>query len=129
VTNDDAAAMLGTVAFSRDDYLRWLDPHRLRGSNLRYCLLALLDLAGRPCSIAELIDQLEQLGLVVHGADPRKTVSDVLRWELTKGRVVRTGFGRYEALPRPPSTARKHRERLRDIVNEGRRRTALGEAG
>ena len=26
VTNDDAAAMLGAVAFSRDDYLRWLDP-------------------------------------------------------------------------------------------------------
>ena len=120
--------MLAPVALSRDEYLRWLQPHRLRGSNLRYCLLALLDRAGRPCSIAELIDQLDQLGLVVHGADPRKTVSDVLRWELTKGRVVRTGFGRYEALPRPPSTARKHRERLRDIVNEGRRRRALGES-
>ena len=107
---------------TRDDYLRWLKPHDLRGRNLRYSLLTLMWQAGRPCSITELMGQLEELGLVIGGANPVKTVGDVLRWETTKGRVVRVGRGRYEALPRPESTTRRHATRLRDLVDEGRRR-------
>lgn len=114
--------------FDRERYLRNLQPHDLWGRNLRYALLTLLEQAGRPCSISELIEQLEALGLVLRGTNQPKTIGDALRWEVTKGRVRRTARGTYESGFRPPSTARKHRERLRDLVDEGRRRRAHGEA-
>ncbi|MHB1138486.1 MAG: hypothetical protein ACYC2O_05970 [Microthrixaceae bacterium] len=114
--------------FDRENYLRKLQPHNLRGRNLRYALLTLLWQAGRPCTISELIEQLESLGLVIGGPTAPKLVGDALRWETNKGRVRRTARARYESGPRPPSTARKHRDRLRDLVNEGHRRRVRGEA-
>lgn len=99
-----------------------LRPHDLRGRNLRFALLTLLWQAGRPCSIGELHQQLQRLGLSVGGGDPAKTLGDVLRYELRKGRVARVSRGHYTALPRPDTTTRRHRDRLRDLVAEAERR-------
>ena len=98
-----------------------LRPHDLRGKNLRYSLLTLLWRHG-PATIAELRARLESLGLVVGGRDPNKTISDVLCWELKKGRVRRLSRGRYAALRRPDTTTRRHRDRLRDLVAEAEAR-------
>lgn len=103
-------------------YLAWLQPHDLRGANLRYALLTLLHEEGRPCDIATLHRRLEALGLVVRGPDPGKRIADVLRYECTKGRVVRVTRGRYRGLRRPDTTVRRHRDRLADLVAEGHRR-------
>jgi len=105
--------------------LLWLEPHDLRGKNLRYALLTVLAEQG-PGSIAELRRRLERLGLVIGGEDPAKTVSDVLRYECAKGRVSREARGRYRAGIRPDTTRRRHRDRLRDLVQEGDRRRARG---
>lgn len=115
-------------AARRADHLRWLRPHDLRGANLRYCLLTLMDNAGRPCSIGELRRSLEALGLVVGGRDPAKTIADVLRYECQIGRVRRTARGRYQVNRRPDTTLRRHRDRLRDLVHEGARRRASNHA-
>ena len=112
---------------SRDRHaqLHWLEPHDLRGKNLRYALLTVLAEQG-PGSITELHRRLERLGLVIGGANPAKTVSDVLRYECAKGRVGREARGRYRAGFRPDTTRRRHRDRLRDLVQEGDRRRAGG---
>jgi len=112
----------------RAAYLRWLCPHDLRGANLRYCLLTLMADASQPCSILELHRRLEQLGLVVGGRDPSTTIADVLRYECRLGRVRRTGRGWYRLRYRPDTTVRRHRDRLRDLVHEGARRRAAGDA-
>ena len=106
---------------------RWLEPHDLRGKNLRFALLTVLAEQG-PGSITELRQRLERLGLVVGGANPAKTIGDVLRYECIKGRVSREGRGRYRAGFRPETTRRRHRDRLRDLVREGDRRRAAGVA-
>lgn len=95
-----------------------LQPHDLRGKNLRYTLLTLLWQHG-PATIAELRSQVEALGLVIGGRDPNKTIGDVLRYETTIGRVHRIRRGYYEALPRPDTTTRRHRDRMRLLVREG----------
>ncbi len=107
---------------------RWLEPHDLRGKNLRFALLTVLAEQG-PGSISELRCRLERLGLVVGGANPAKTIGDVLRYECIKGRVSREGRGRYRAGFRPETTRRRHRDRLRDLVREGDRRRATGFSG
>jgi hypothetical protein len=106
----------------RAAYLRWLRPDQLSGSNLRYSLLTLLAEAGEPRTIAELRRELERRGLRVAGRDPAKTIADVLRYERALGRVLRVGRGRYLTVQRPDTTERRHRDRLRDLVDEGRRR-------
>ncbi len=103
---------------------RQLRPHHLRRSDLRFSLLTLLHQAGRPCAIAELHEQLTRRGLVVAGADPAKTIADVLRLEVAKGRAARVRRGWYRALPRPDTTTRRHRDRLIDLEAAARRRSA-----
>jgi hypothetical protein len=75
----------------------------VRGLELRYLLtVALLD-HDRVLTIAELLHALDRGGFIVDGR-PSKTVSDALRWEVRKGRVVRAGRGRYAAGRMPRST-------------------------
>ena len=105
----------------RRAYRAWLQPHDLRGRNLRYSLLTILHDAARPMRIAELIRELERLGLVVGGRDPHKTVGDVLRYEVGLGRVRRVARGTYRIGEiRPATTAYAHRRRFQDLVAEGR---------
>lgn len=92
-----------------------LQPDDLWGRNLRFSLLTLLWQRGWPCTITELTDELGRLGLTVRG-DPPKTVGDALRYEVSIGRVRRVGRGRYAGLERPPTTVRRHRDRLRALV-------------
>ena len=92
-----------------------LRPDDLRGADLRFSLLTLLHDAGRPCNVRELLDALSRRGLVVGGTHPAKTISDVLRHEVAKGRAVRVRRGWYRALPRPDTTTRRHRYRLIDL--------------
>lgn len=92
-----------------------LTPDSVWGRHLRYSLLTLLWQRGRPCTITELVAELERLGLRVRG-DAAKTVSDALRYEITKGRVRRVSRGRYVGLRRPDTTIRRHRDRLRALV-------------
>jgi hypothetical protein len=98
-----------------------LRPHHLRGADLRFSLLTLLHQANRPCAITELHEQLTRRGLVVAGADPAKTIADVLRLEVAKGRAERVRRGWYRALPRPDTTTRRHRDRLLDLERAARR--------
>jgi hypothetical protein len=63
---------------------------------LRYRLTLLLRRAGRPLNLDDLATALDQAGWPA--PDPAtKSISDSLRWEVAKGRVVRVGRGRYAA--------------------------------
>ena len=96
------------------------------GRNLRFALLTVLAEQGLG-SITELGRRRERSGLVVGGANPAKTIGDVLRYGCMKGCVTREGrcqgSGRYRAGFRPETT-RRHRDRLRDLGREGDRRRA-----
>lgn len=74
----------------------------LRGTELRYALVRLTQLTG-PASVPELITGLAHWGFAVDGR-PSKTVSDALRWERRRGRVLRRGRGLYGAGEMPRST-------------------------
>ena len=74
----------------------------LRGTELRYALVRLVELIG-PATVPELIAGLERWGFGVDGR-PSKAVSDALRWERRRGRVVRRGWGVYSAGGMPRST-------------------------
>lgn len=79
------------------------DPRRvLRGTELRYALVRLIQLSGR-ASVPEMIAGLEYWGFAVEGR-PSKTICDALRWERRRGRVIRRGRGLYSAGEMPRST-------------------------
>ncbi|BBZ31884.1 hypothetical protein [Mycolicibacterium confluentis] len=75
---------------------------RLRGTELRYVLTSILLLYG-PMKVSELAEELTRQGFTVDGR-PTKTVSDALRWERRRGRVVRLGWGGYGPGAMPRST-------------------------
>lgn len=78
-------------------------PTLVWGLELRYLLtVALLD-QGREVTLAELIGMIESDGFAIEGRRS-KTVSDALRWEARKGRVVRLGRARYGPGRMPRST-------------------------
>ena len=71
-----------------------LERQRLVGLELRYALsLELLAAAGN-LSMVKLVAALERDGFLVLGRSS-KTVSDALRWEVRRGRVLRLGRGLY----------------------------------
>lgn len=74
----------------------------LRGTELRYVLIRLLQLTG-PATVPELADGLQRWGFTVHGR-PSKTIPDALRWERRRDRVRRIDRGRYRAGGMPRST-------------------------
>lgn len=78
------------------------DRYLLRGTELRYTLVRLLQLSG-PSSVAELVAGLDDWNFTVPGR-PSKTVSDALRWEKDRDRVRQRGRGRYSAGGMPRGT-------------------------
>lgn len=84
----------------------------LDGQLLRRVLVTWLVDAQRPLAVAELVARLDHAGLRVDGR-PGKVVSDSLRWEVRRGRVVRVGRGTYVAGSIPRSTAWKIRHQAR----------------
>lgn len=87
-----------------------MEPHVARALELRYLLTSYLHDRG-PLSVAELARLLDVDGFVVWGR-PSKVVSDALRWEVRRGRVVRLGRGRYAPGRMPRGTAYRIRKRV-----------------
>ncbi|MEO1064506.1 MAG: hypothetical protein AAFZ07_24060 [Actinomycetota bacterium] len=86
--------------------------HLLTGLDLRYVLTTTLVEHGRTMTVDELSRSLLASGFTLAGR-PSKTISDSLRWEVRRGRVVRLGRGRYGAREMPKSTRHRLRERTR----------------
>ena len=98
------------------------DGYVIRGLELRYVLTLLLLDAG-VLTVDDLVRLLRASGFAVDGR-ASKSVSDALRWEIGRGRVVRFGRGRYAAGWMPRQT--KSRMRARVAMVEQRRATAAG---
>ena len=67
--------------------------HLLQGIELRYALTMYL-LQHGPTTVRDLIEALEWQGFEINGR-ASKEVSDALRWELRRGRVLRLARGLY----------------------------------
>jgi hypothetical protein len=73
------------------------------GRRLRYLLTIVLRDRRKEMSIEELVEVAAAHGLQVQGR-PSKIVSDALRWEVRKGRIVRLRRGLYGPGAMPRST-------------------------
>ena len=82
----------------------------ISGLELRYLLTAMLLDSGGRTSLSTLVDRIEAEGFAVRGR-PAKVVSDALRWDVRRGRVVRHGRGLYGAgaVPRQTKSRILHR--------------------
>ncbi|HVM07930.1 MAG TPA: hypothetical protein VM345_05690 [Acidimicrobiales bacterium] len=86
---------------------------------LRYVLtVTLLDAPrDRSMTVAELAGAVEHGGFRIEGR-AGKVISDALRWEVRRGRVVRVGRNQYKAGPRVPRST-EHRMRTRIATARG----------
>ncbi|MGW0161238.1 hypothetical protein ACWDUN_18210 [Mycobacterium sp. NPDC003323] len=90
----------------------------VRGTDLRYLLVWMLWDEG-PCGVSELVDRLASFGFGVDGR-PSKTISDALRWEVRRGRLMRPYRDWYMLGDIPRSTEyRIHKRVLRLRVQAG----------
>ncbi|MGI9595457.1 MAG: hypothetical protein ACR2QK_04820 [Acidimicrobiales bacterium] len=81
----------------------------LSGRSLRFILVdELMNRASGTVTVAELVHSVAEHGYQLRGR-ASKTISDALRWEVGRGRVIRTGRGRYRYRRAPRSTARRIR--------------------
>lgn len=88
----------------------WDHPRRIDGLELRYLLTDLIDGPERRVwSVSELVETVAGLGFRF-GDRPSRAVSDLLRLEIWRGRIVRLGRGRYRAAVIPGSTRRRIRK-------------------
>ena len=94
-----------------DDLLAEPAPARLVGRDLRYQLTQLVSDRG-PMFVADLVEAIDELGFDV-GGRPSKVISDALRWEIARGRLVRVGRGAYRLGTIPRSTAYRIAARTR----------------
>ena len=92
-----------------DDLPRCMAPRSIAGLHLRYFLTLHLFDAGES-SIGDLVAAVERQGFRP-GSRPSKIVSDALRWEVRRGRVVRRGRGRYAPGTMPRQTRSWMRQR------------------
>lgn len=76
---------------------------RVAGTQLRHAICVCLLRAQTPLTVPEVVAGVEALGWSVPGR-PSKTISDALRWEVAKGRVVRLDRSLYEIGIMPRST-------------------------
>jgi len=84
----------------------------LRGRDLRYLLTVVLLENNRPMTVPELVQEVERSGATL-GGRASKAVSDALRWEVRKGRVLRVGRSLYG----PGSMPRSTRSWIRQMVS------------
>lgn len=87
---------------------------QISGRELRYVLTLTLFQAGRPMSVADLAAALAVAGFEVNGR-ASKTISDSLRWEIGRGRVVRLTRSRYVTGKIPTSTRYWIRSHVREM--------------
>jgi hypothetical protein len=94
----------------------WFSSDALRGQPLRYLVsLHLID-AGSPQTVRQLVAAIEAKGYVI-GGRASKTMSDTLRTEVRRGRVIRVSRGRYAAGRTPRSTVWWMRKRISELVD------------
>ena len=79
----------------------------LRGRGLRFVMLEKIR-RRKVMTVAELVQVLRAEGYELGGRES-KVVSDALRWEVARGRVIRRSRGVYAYGKTPPSTARRIR--------------------
>jgi hypothetical protein len=96
-----------------------MEPPVLRGLELRSLLVLVLLDAGRPMTLAALTSAVERRGFAF-GGRASKEAGDALRWEVARGRVVRTGRGVYAA----GTVAKVTKHRMRARVAATRHRAA-----
>jgi hypothetical protein len=117
---------LSGVTAARDDVAMHDLSERplIEGRHLRWILTVFL-FRHRVLTLKELVALVERNGFRV-GGRPSKTVSDALRWEIRRDRVIRIGRGRYAAGSMPRSTLSWRRARVRALRAEriGRDRAA-----
>ena len=89
---------------------------RIWGRDLRWLLTTHLIERG-PLTTSRLVELVEAEGFVVDGL-PSKAVADAIRCEVARGRVARTGRGRYEFAGTSRSTAWRIRNRIRTLRNQ-----------
>jgi hypothetical protein len=80
----------------------------LWGRALRFVLVNEMMAAGGPVTVAELVRFIDHAGFPIEGR-ASKVISDALRWEVRRGRVVRLARGVYRYRTAPRSTARRIR--------------------
>lgn len=97
-----------------DDLPRCIAPRSIAGLHLRYFLTLHLFDAGES-SIGDLVAAVERQGFSLDGR-PSKVVSDALRWEVRRGRVVRRGRGWYAPGTMPRQTRSWMRQHLRSLT-------------
>jgi hypothetical protein len=88
----------------------------LRGRPLRWVLLIALADDHRPLTVAELVGMLDHSGFSVPGR-ASKSVSDALRWEVRRGRIVRVARSTYAIGHLPRSTAWWVRQRVLELTD------------
>jgi hypothetical protein len=76
---------------------------RVAGTELRHAICVCLLRAQSPLTVPEVVAGVEALGCSVPGR-PSKSISDAVRWEVRKGRVVRLGRSLYQIGSMPRST-------------------------
>lgn len=93
----------------------------LMGLELRaFLTLQMLDLGG-PVRVRDLVAAVDSHGFTVAGR-ASKVISDSLRWEIVRGRVVRLGRGVYRAVGRVPrTTLRRMRQRVTNAMERAPR--------
>ena len=85
----------------------------LRGRDLRYLLTLVLHESRHPMTVAQLVEAAEVSGRSIAGR-ASKSVSDALRWEIARRRVIRVGRSLYAAGTLPRSTEWWIRKQVRD---------------
>lgn len=93
---------------------------RLRGIELRYALTLYLGQHG-PQTVSDLVSALEYQGFSFAGR-PSKAVSDALRWEVARGRVVHQRRGLYGPGAVPRSTEYRIHQRVLALRQRARGR-------
>jgi hypothetical protein len=98
-------------------------PILLTGRDLRYAVLITLDRRfGLVRTIDEILDDLAYRGLAPDAERPGKALADAMRWEVRRGRVLRSGWGRYKIGHYPATTQWRaenridHLRRSRDLT-------------
>jgi hypothetical protein len=91
------------------------------GRWLRSMLVLRLLAAGRPLTVAELVQGVEHAGFTF-ASRSGKVVSDALRSEVSRGRVIRDGPGRYRSGYVAKSSQHRMRRRVAALHREVARR-------
>lgn len=92
------------------------EPMTVSGTDLRYLLTAYLFDHG-PATVEELVDALAYHGFSPGGRSS-KSVSDALRWEMARGRVIRFRRGHYRPGSMPRATQHRIVQHVRSLHDD-----------